>query len=76
MTYIVNLYPQGIQINRIAGALVESIMEGAPSTSWPESEVLTVVEGYRQKDEKECYHMEHEWRFVEPPRGFIRVLSL
>ncbi|KAJ6280800.1 hypothetical protein J3E71DRAFT_241095 [Bipolaris maydis] len=76
VTYVVNVYPQGIQINRIAGPLVESIMKGTPSSSWPGEEVLNVVEGYRQKDEKDSYHMEHGWQFVEPPRGFIRVLSL
>lgn len=76
VTYIVNMYPQGIQINRTIGPLVESIMGGAPSTSWPGAEVLTVIDGYKQNEEKECYHMEHEWEFVDPPKGFVRVLSI
>jgi hypothetical protein len=76
VTYTVNVYPYGIQINRSAEPLIESIMEGASSTSWPGAEVLDVLDGYKQKDEKDCYYMRDEWRFVDPPKGFVQVLSV
>jgi hypothetical protein len=76
VTYTVNVYPQGIQINRMVEPLVESIMEGALSTSWPGAEVLDIIDKYKQKEEKECYYLKDEWQFVDPPKGFVRVLSV
>jgi len=76
VTYAVNVYPQGIQINRMVEPLVESITEGASSKSWPGAEVVDVIDQYKQKEEKECYYMKDEWQFIDPPKGFVRVLSV
>jgi hypothetical protein len=74
VTYTVNVYPRGIQVNRMVEPLVESIMEGASSTSWPGAELLAVIDRYKQEEEKECYYMKDEWQVVDPPKGFVRVL--
>ena len=74
VTYAVNVYPQGIQINRMVEPLVESIVEGVSSTSWPGAELLAIIDRYKQEEEKECYYREDKWQFVDPPKGFVRVL--
>jgi hypothetical protein len=76
VTYTLNVYPQGVQINRMVDPLVECIMGGATSTSWPEGEILDAFNGYKQKEEKECYCAKDEWQPVDHPKGFIRIISV
>jgi hypothetical protein len=71
VTYTVNVYPNGIQINRKLEPLVESIMEGASSTSWSGAEALDDIDRYQQREEKECYNTKDKWQFVEPIHGHI-----
>jgi hypothetical protein len=74
VTYTVNVYPYRIQINRKLEPLVQSIIEGASSTSWSGAEALDVIDRYKQTVEKECYNTKDKWQFVELPKGFVRVL--
>ena len=76
LTYTLNVYPQGIQINRMVDPLVKCIMEGASPTSWPAAEILATVNGYKQPEEKESYYIKDEWQSVEPPKGFLRIISV
>jgi hypothetical protein len=74
VTYTVNVYPYGIQINRKLKPLVETMMEGALSTSWSGAEALDIIDRYKQEEEKECYYTKEKWQFVEPLKGFVPVL--
>jgi hypothetical protein len=76
VTYTVNVYPYGIQINQKLTPLVETMMEGASSTSWSGAEALDIIDRYKQEEEKECYHTKDKWQFVELPQGFVPVLSV
>jgi hypothetical protein len=76
LTYTSNVYPQGIQTSRMVDPLVGSIMQGASSTSWPGAEILAAINGYKQEEEKECYYRTDEWQPVEPPKGFVRIISV
>jgi hypothetical protein len=54
LTYILNVYPQGVQANRIADSFVQSMIEGASLPTWPAAETLAAINGYKQQKEKEC----------------------
>jgi len=77
LTYTLNVYPQCIQIIQIVDPFVKCIMEGALTPiSWPVIEISTAFERYKQQDEKECYLFNNKWKLVEPPKGFIRIISI
>jgi len=77
LTYIINVYPKGISIHRLVDPLVRSIMEeDCLPASWPTFETLTALNGYKQQEEKESRRLEDEWHNLEPPKGFVKVVSL
>jgi hypothetical protein len=51
-------------------------MQGASFTSWPGAETLADIDGYKQEQEKEYYYRIDEWQPVEPPKGFVRIISV
>ena len=75
LTYILNVYPQGIQASRLADPFVQCMIEGALSSTWPAAETLAAINGYKLEKEKECYEKD-EWQPVAPPKTFIRLLSM
>jgi hypothetical protein len=77
LVYILNIYPQGIKINQMLEPLIKCFMEGTSLyTSWSVAEVLAAINGYKQQDEKECHHFKDKWQLVEPPKGFVRIISV
>jgi hypothetical protein len=54
LTYILNVYPQGVQASQIADPLVQCMMDGAPPPMWRATETLAAIDRYKQQEEKEC----------------------
>jgi hypothetical protein len=80
LTYTLRVYPQGVQTNQMVDPLVERIIKGASSTSWPVAETLAAIDGYKQQEEKDRHYMDDkmddEWQYVEFPKGFVQVFQL
>lgn len=76
LTYTLNVYPQGIQLNQMVDPLVKCIMEGTSPTPWPAAETLAAISRYKQQEEKECYYIKDKWQSVEPPKGFVQIISV
>ena len=75
LTYILNVYPQGVQANQKANRFVQCIMEGARPSTWPAAETLAVINGYSQEKEKEFYEKD-EWQLLAPPMTFLPPLLM
>jgi hypothetical protein len=52
------------------------MMEGASPSTWPAAETLAAIDGYKQQKEKECNDEKDEWQPVEPPKHFVRLISM
>ena len=77
LTYMLNAYPRGIQINQTVDPLVKCVMEGGSPYSFRlETEIVDAINRYKQQDEKESYDAINEWTSVEPPKGFIQIITV
>lgn len=73
LTYILNVYPQGVQISRMVDPFVYCIMTGALSPVWPTADTLAAINEYEQQKEKECYAEKDQWQPIVPPKNLCRL---
>lgn len=76
LTYILNVYPRGVQVNRMADPFIQCMMEGASPPTWPAAESLAAMGEYKQQMEKECYDEKDEWQPVALPTRFVPLISM
>jgi hypothetical protein len=71
LTQISYGYPGGINVSRKIDPLVNSIMEGGmlPSPSQVEH-IASVIEGYKQEDERVLVELEGDWQPLAQPRCY------
>jgi len=75
LTYIINAYPQGVRICKMLDSLTESLMKkGALVEQWLGQDILNAINAYTQREEKVRNEFGDDWRLVEIPAGFVRVL--
>lgn len=75
VTYVVNIYPHGVNLGRTLDSLVRWSIEGGPPPSpWLGEAVLTTITKYKQDTEKETDTFREEWKLLEVPEGFVQIL--
>jgi hypothetical protein len=75
LTYIVNAYPQGVNLSRTLDSLVRCLIEGRPPPSpWLCEAILTTITKYTQDAEKESYTFRENWQLLEVLDGFVQIL--
>lgn len=76
LTYILNVYPQGVQVSRMVDPFVRCMMKGAPSPTWPTAETLAAINEYEQKKEQDCHTEKDEWQPAAPPKSFVPLILM
>lgn len=54
-------------------SFIQCIIEGNPSPAWTGTEMMAVIEGYKQEEEKEFKDEKDEWHPVALPKSFVRL---
>lgn len=74
VSYIVNVYPEGVQLCKLLDPLSQHIMRGgACSDHWPDSTILEKLGSYVQTEEKENSDFNENWVSVETSASAINA---
>lgn len=75
LTYLTNVYPNGVRICKLLDSLAESLMKGGSVIEkWPKPDIVNTIKEYSQIEEKERNEFTDDWRLANVPPGFIKVL--
>jgi hypothetical protein len=74
LTYVLDVYPQGIRISRKLDPFVKCIIDGAsPLSSSPAVDTLSEIDRYKQEEEKKRYEFKDEWQPIVIPECFSQI---
>jgi hypothetical protein len=61
LCYIVNVYPEGVNLCKLLDPLSQHIMKGGTCNLWPDSTALEKLGSYVQSEEKEGSEFNQDW---------------
>ena len=75
LTYTLNVYPQGGEINRKLDSFVKDMMSATLSPfSGPTADILSEIDRYKQEKERDCYEFGDKWQPMKIPKRFFCLL--
>jgi hypothetical protein len=75
LSYIVNIYPEGVKLCKLLDSLSQHIMKGGTCNDhWPNSALSEKLNSYVQTEEKEESDFNENWVSVETSASAINAL--